>query len=1045
MDSDCREATKRAGLGGLHFRELRNWIFHGGGVGLTRAGSEVLVRELVPIIECITAALGQWAESANAQDLVWPVFREQTDPQVFIRIDQDEARYVPLSGDALLALGGVEEIAAYRHRLGCEPEQLQNFWEMVLERSTHLVGREREVRYIVEQLRTTKRKPWWWLFAAMGRGKSSVMAAVAYRLAESLGDSPSPKQPPVIVYFFRGGDARNTVDAFVRLAAGRLAPDQRLPPDPAQRERTLRQLLGEHQPFVLCDGLDELERDQPDGTKRLLAFAQAGGRWVFASRDVPQVQGVLRTIQPLWPHGLPAFADDDLKALLLNSELPRVRDAVLAARRGAETPDGTGVTANRWIDLVVSRCEGSPLYLELLLAQLASQGTVTAVRDTIDAMMAVPSTVPRGLDALYHSLVNEFGTGDLAALATPALCLLARSREPLVPSVIADLLLSDDVLFSSDEHAATVELVEQIVRRFGPVLTWERVAQERGVRIDHDSFRHFLANDAGHARSWARAGRIWARAAESPERFPSASAHLLRHGVDYLLAAGRVDAATRLMTSLEWLHRRLEILGLEGIEQTLDDFSRIELNVEEGDAADVNAWRTFIGRHAHLLRRATSEWGPERILHQLVSDYPPSPTAESAANALSKRIGEPPLRLLPGAIRPTQPPSLRFTLDRELVDDGISEVLQLQNRWIVAWAEQGTVEVVRPDGREVSRFAVDLHPRSVYATFDDRLVYVGLKGEVELWDPGTGLLVERFENAATAPPKRPESVGKYLTVGLELDDDGEPQPGPLEAIACFLHPITGERSEVRSGQLDGALELMDGGVATWSIEDRALRVWDLPRYDVAPGDWVREITDLGNGRVLSRMSGSKPKLQVWSAETGREEVEEDDDWPVLIRGQKANMQWPSTVILDDKRQIEWDIYGISVVSRSDGALLARFEGHERIPTGALPIRRGAAVVSWAFHDALRVWDTASGAPLSTFSLHHDTVLGALESADGRIVSWSRDGSCWVWDPQNARPSVAAFHPTVDMRVVVHPSADRLVADGAWSSPLFMKLERMAGE
>jgi hypothetical protein len=504
--------------------------------------------------------------------------------------------------------------------------------------------------------------------------------------------------------------------------------------------------------------------------------------------------------------------------------------------------------------------------------------------------------------------VNEFGTGDLAVLATPALCLIARSREPLVPSVIADLLLSDDVSFSSDEHAATVELVEQIVRRFGPVLTWESVAQGRGFRIDHDSFRHFLANDAGHARSWARAGRIWARAAESPERFPSASAHLLRHGVNYLLAAGQVDAATRLLTSLEWLHRRLEILGLEGIEQTLDDFSRIELNVEEGDAADVSAWRTFIGRHAHLLRRANSEWGPERILHQLVSDYPPSPTAESVANVLAKRIGEPPLCLLPGAIRPTQPPSLRFTLDRKLIDDGTSEVLQLQNGWIVAWAEQGTVEVVRPDGREVSRFAVDLHPRSVYATFDDRLVYVGLKGEVELWDPGTGLLVERSENADAAPPKRPESVGKYLTVGLELDDDDEPQPGPLEAIAYFLHP----------GELEGALELMDGGVATWSIEDRALRVWDLPRYDVAPGDWVRELTDLGNGRVLSRMSGSKPKLQVWSAETGREEIEEDDDCPVLIRGQKANMQRPS-VILDDKRQIEWDIHGISVVSRSDGS------------------------------------------------------------------------------------------------------------------------------
>jgi WD40 repeat protein len=332
----------------------------------------------------------------------------------------------------------------------------------------------------------------------------------------------------------------------------------------------------------------------------------------------------------------------------------------------------------------------------------------------------------------------------------------------------------------------------------------------------------------------------------------------------------------------------------------------------------------------------------------------------------------------------------------------------------------------------VSRFALP-GTGSVHVTFDDRLVFVGVEGDAELWDPRTGLLIERFENAAGAPPVRSEPVGETLTVGAEPDDDDEPQPGPLDAIACFLHP----------GELEGALKLMDGGVATWSIEDRAVRVWDFPRYDVAPGDWVRDIVDLGNHRILSRMSGSK--FQAWSAETGREEVEADDHWPVLAdRGHRANIPWPFTVILDDNRQIKSDTKGISVVSRSNGALLARFEGHELIPTGALPIRSGAAVVSWAFHDALHVWDTATGASLFSFSLHQDTVFGALESTDGRIVSWSRDGSCWVWDPLSARPSVAAFHPTVDMRVVVHPSPDRLVASGAWSCPLFMKLQRMAG-
>ena len=300
---------------------------------------------------------------------------------------------------------------------------------------------------------------------------------------------------------------------------------------------------------------------------------------------------MLVTIRRLWPNGLPALANDDLKTLLLNSELPGVRDAILAARESAGTP---GVMANDWIDDIVSRSEGSPLYLELLLSQLASHGTVAGVRAAIDAMIGAPNAIPRGLDALYRSLVSEFGTGDIATLATPALCLLARAREPLTPSAIADLLLFDDVPFGTEEHAATAGLVEQILRRFGPVLTWERVAQDRWVRIDHDSFRHFLANDPGHAQNWTRAARIWGRAAESPEQFPNASTHLLRHGVAYLLVAGRVQAATRLLTSVEWHHHRLERLRLEGIEQTLDDFSKVESQVSECGEPELAAPFLFI-------------------------------------------------------------------------------------------------------------------------------------------------------------------------------------------------------------------------------------------------------------------------------------------------------------------------------------------------------------------------------------------------------------------------------------------------------------------
>ena len=171
------------------------------------------------------------------------------------------------------------------------------------------------------------------------------------------------------------------------------------------------------------------------------------------------------------------------------------------------------------------------------------------------------------------------------------------------------------------------------------------------------------------------------------------------------------------------------------------------------------------------------------------------------------------------------------------------------------------------------------------------------------------------------------------------------------------------------------------------------RVWDLPRFDAVPGDWVREIVDLGHDRVVSRISGSE--FRIWSAENGREVVGAHGDFLAFSRNDtEAGVPWPFTVILDEDRQIKSDVHGILVLSRNNGAPLARFEGHELIPTGARPIRGGAAVVSWAFHDALLVWD-ATGATLARFSLHKDTVFGALETDDGRIVSWSRDGTFWV--------------------------------------------------
>ena len=52
---------------------------------------------------------------------------------------------------------------------------------------------------------------------------------------------------------------------------------------------------------------------------------------------------------------------------------------------------------------------------------------------------------------------------------------------------------------------------------------------------------------------------------------------------------------------------------------------------------------------------------------------------------------------------------------------------------------------------------------------------------------------------------------------------------------------------------------------------------------------------------------------------------------------------------------------------------------------------------------LRLWDGQSGALLGTLEGHTSWVNGALELADGRLLSWAGDGTLRLWDGQSGAP------------------------------------------
>jgi WD40 repeat protein len=226
-----------------------------------------------------------------------------------------------------------------------------------------------------------------------------------------------------------------------------------------------------------------------------------------------------------------------------------------------------------------------------------------------------------------------------------------------------------------------------------------------------------------------------------------------------------------------------------------------------------------------------------------------------------------------------------------------------------------------------------------------------------------------------------------------------------------------------AGPVTGACELPDGRLLTWSF-DTTLRVWDVTSgamLAVHGGhtDEVLGAVPLSHDRVLSWSRDGT--LRLWSATSGRAFVS--------LRGHLGHVR--GAVPLAGGRVVTWAIgsdRGADLRLRaSDHALLVwdfsrmddtnattpaplRLEGHAKVIRGALDLADGR-VLSWALDGSVRVWDGATGAPLHVFASprgaasdgargrdpDRDPLRGAMRRADGRVIGWDGHGDLWAFD------------------------------------------------
>jgi WD40 repeat protein len=200
--------------------------------------------------------------------------------------------------------------------------------------------------------------------------------------------------------------------------------------------------------------------------------------------------------------------------------------------------------------------------------------------------------------------------------------------------------------------------------------------------------------------------------------------------------------------------------------------------------------------------------------------------------------------------------------------------------------------------------------------------------------------------------------------------------------------------EGHTGGVNGAIELQDGRVLSWS-DDSTLRIWNLvsSKCDaVLEGhtDSVKGAIELRDRRVLSWSWDET--LRIWNSMSGQ--------CVAVLEGHTGGVN--GAIELQDGRVLSWSddstlrIWNL-VSSKCDAVL----EGHTDSVKGAIELQNGT-LLSWSDDTKLWIWNLVNGKCLRVLKGHKHIVNGAIELRNGRVLSWSWDHSLRVWNPMSGK-------------------------------------------
>ena len=501
--------------------------------------------------------------------------------QIYVRKDVVRLQFTPLEAEGYSqtekgedAINTFISLFNLDHKKTDEDKnfEIQDFTREINRDASQMVGRFDDQNKIEETINSIN-EGLIWLTGSAGIGKSFLSA----RLMRDLEENNKNTNKLVLSYRFKIGDnARCSREAFADFVMERLIATSSLSSDKLndkakatdKLKSCFNNLKIEKKLIIILDGLDEINiRDKEFATDIPASLNYPNLIWVCFGRPEASLEKLFELNNALTPFsdGLPPMSSNDIRGMIMEKIGPIKKKLLL------QDKENDGRVVNPFIDLVVKKADGLPLYVKYVIGDVLANRLRVLDGDEV---------LPDSLHAYHEQLLNGLGIGDLKFILTPLAALLAVAYEPLSLDEIESIFIYRKII---PENENGKKLIENGLSAIAPMIRRAPDPQgEEGYTLFHFSLREHILKSNDMSNSVKTTKEAFCELALNPEQIPNLTNYLYRTGIDHFIDEGEFKKAGKALLNFNWLH------SLFNLGKTASDlngyWSRLPITTNQIDA-----------------------------------------------------------------------------------------------------------------------------------------------------------------------------------------------------------------------------------------------------------------------------------------------------------------------------------------------------------------------------------------------------------------------------------------------------------------------------